>query len=179
MIPLPHQTRLYISSLDALAVFAGHLADFLRPGDVVALNGTLGAGKTTLIQHLGRALGFQEAVTSPTFVLMHEYASGRYPVLHVDLYRLGPENAEALSEELFETIDAGTSLVLVEWACYGPFLDPAITVALELSFSDVDGPVADADVPVDASATNPEELPRQIVLSANRPLPDVFGVNND
>lgn len=72
------------------------LAAFLRPGDVVAYWGDLGAGKTALTRGLARGLGITEPVTSPTYTLVNEYLSGRIPLFHFDMYRLGS------SEELFD-----------------------------------------------------------------------------
>ncbi|HEY8498401.1 MAG TPA: tRNA (adenosine(37)-N6)-threonylcarbamoyltransferase complex ATPase subunit type 1 TsaE [Limnochordales bacterium] len=91
----------------------------LEAGDVVALYGPPGAGKTTLVQGLARGLGAGErAVVSPTFVYVREVAGGRLPLYHVDLYRLAErrEGAAALVEQLGLDwyFDAG-GVVAVEW----------------------------------------------------------------
>lgn len=71
------------------------LGRLLAPGDVVLLEGQLGAGKTTLVQGIARGIGCTEPVTSPTFDLIHEYRSGRTPLIHIDPYRLqGPGELE-------------------------------------------------------------------------------------
>ena len=91
------------------------LADVLPAGTVVALVGTLGAGKTRLVQAVAGALGVpREEVTSPTFVLMNEYGGGRLPVYHFDAYRLRDEDEflELGPEEYFD----GPGLTFVEWA---------------------------------------------------------------
>lgn len=91
------------------------LADVLPAGSVVALIGTLGAGKTRLVQAVAEALGVpRHTVTSPTFVLVNEYAGGRLPIFHLDTYRLrdGDEFLDLGPDEYF---DAG-GLVFVEWA---------------------------------------------------------------
>ncbi|HHU31441.1 MAG TPA: tRNA (adenosine(37)-N6)-threonylcarbamoyltransferase complex ATPase subunit type 1 TsaE, partial [Clostridia bacterium] len=62
----------------------------LRPGDVVRLEGDLGAGKTTMAQGICRGLSVDEPVTSPTFAIMHHY-NGKYPVYHIDAYRIESE----------------------------------------------------------------------------------------
>ena len=75
------------------------LADVLQPGDVIALNGDLGAGKTTLARGILAALGLAEEAPSPTFAIVQPYEPPlvRLPVAHVDLYRLDePEDAEEL-----------------------------------------------------------------------------------
>ena len=91
------------------------LAALLPAGTVVALCGTLGAGKTRLVQAVATALGVpRAAVTSPTFVLAHEYLGGRLPIYHFDTYRLHDEDefVELGPEEYFE----GEGITFVEWA---------------------------------------------------------------
>jgi len=87
-----------------------------RPGDVVALVGDLGAGKTHLAKGMAEGLGAARAreVTSPTFVLCREFLGGRIPFYHLDAYRLkGPEDLEAIgAEEMLE----GDGLSALEWA---------------------------------------------------------------
>ena len=72
------------------------LAELLRPGDVIAYYGDLGAGKTAFTRGLAAGLGIREAVTSPTYTIVNEYLSGRMPLFHFDMYRLSS------SEELFD-----------------------------------------------------------------------------
>lgn len=85
----------------------------LPPRAIVALEGELGAGKTTFVQAVARGLGVSEPATSPTYALVHRYAGRRGPVFHLDCYRLrSPEEAADLGwETLLEEGDA----VLVEW----------------------------------------------------------------
>ena len=87
----------------------------LDTGDLVALVGPLGAGKTVLVRGLARGLGVadERVVCSPTYVLVHEYA-GRVPVFHVDLYRLADPAGELAGLGLEEMLRSG--VVLVEWA---------------------------------------------------------------
>ncbi len=89
------------------------LAAELAPGSVVALIGPLGAGKTRLVQAVCRALGVTEEVTSPTFVLINEYRSGRLPVFHFDAYRLRDDD-EFLELGPDEYFEAG-GMTFVEW----------------------------------------------------------------
>lgn len=90
------------------------LAELARPGDVIALSGPLGAGKTSIARGLLAALGLEEEAPSPSFAIVQPYAppETRFPVLHIDLYRLDdPEEAHELGLE-----DARTdSLLIVEW----------------------------------------------------------------
>lgn len=90
------------------------LADLVRPGLVIGLIGPLGAGKTRIVRAIAEALGADpEAIASPTFVLIHEYAA-RLPIYHFDTYRLpDPDEFDALGiDEYFR----GNGLCLVEWA---------------------------------------------------------------
>ena len=91
------------------------LAERLGRGDLVALVGELGAGKTVLVRGLARGLGVgdERAVSSPTYVLVQEYA-GRLPVFHIDLYRMVDAAGEVAQLGLEEMLEAG--VVLVEWA---------------------------------------------------------------
>lgn len=90
------------------------LADALAPGEVVLLDGDLGAGKTVFVQGLAAGLGIDpREVTSPTFTLVHEYRGGRLPLQHVDLYRLG---AVDLDDVGLDPDLAASGVVAVEWA---------------------------------------------------------------
>lgn len=102
-----------LSDPSEMRAVAQDLAAFLRPGDVILLKGDLGAGKTTWTQGLAKGLGVIEEVTSPTFVIISEYHSGRLPLYHIDAYRLeDPAEAENLGlPELFE----GDGVTVVEW----------------------------------------------------------------
>ena len=86
----------------------------LRRGDVVALTGDLGAGKTQLVKGIAEGLGIAQEVTSPTFTLIHEYRSGKLPLYHIDLYRLD-EAEEALKIGLDEYL-GGDGVTVIEWA---------------------------------------------------------------
>jgi len=91
------------------------LADVLPPGTLVGLIGTLGAGKTRLVQAVAAALGVPSgSVTSPTFILLNEYTNGRLPIYHFDTYRLKDEDEflELGPDEYFDS----EGLVFVEWA---------------------------------------------------------------
>jgi tRNA threonylcarbamoyl adenosine modification protein YjeE len=86
----------------------------LRPGDVVALRGPVGAGKTTFVRAVVRALhGSDEAVSSPTFVFRQRY-DGRPPIEHVDLYRIEDPAAE-LPELALDDAFAPDRIALIEW----------------------------------------------------------------
>ena len=83
-------------SADETQALGKELAESLRPGDVIAYFGDLGAGKTAFTRGIAEGLGVSEQVTSPTYTIVNEYLSGRLPLFHFDMYRLGS------SDELFD-----------------------------------------------------------------------------
>ena len=85
-----------------------------RPGEVFALSGDLGAGKTQFVKGFVAGLGSTIEVTSPTFVLVHEYGDGRLPVYHFDFYRV--ESRQALSRLGFDDYVFGDGVSVIEWA---------------------------------------------------------------
>ena len=102
----------------------------LRPGDVVALRGGLGAGKTAFVRGIASLLAPEARVSSPTFALMHEYA-GEMPLYHFDLYRI--PDAEELWSIGFEEFLGREGVVLIEWSenAEGELPQNRITVTIE------------------------------------------------
>jgi len=94
----------------------------LRPGDVLALSGDLGAGKTHFVKGLAEGLGVDADVTSPTFTLIHEYLGSRLPLFHIDLYRLETDD-EVLNIGLDDYLDS-EGITAIEWADKFPELMP-------------------------------------------------------
>ncbi len=99
-------------SPEATRELAARLSEVSAPGDVVCLWGDLGAGKTVFAKGFGVGLGIEDTISSPTFVLMAEYA-GRLPLFHIDLYRLASAT-EALDGGLLDDRQS-TGVVLIEW----------------------------------------------------------------
>ena len=101
-----------------------------EPPLVVTLSGELGAGKTTLAQAICAGYGATDAVTSPTYALVHEYPAPKSAVYHIDLYRL--ESAAQLTNIGWDEIVNGDALVIVEWPeRAGDRLPPHVPIALE------------------------------------------------
>lgn len=119
------------AATNALGQALGHLA---QPGDVLALSGDLGAGKTTLVQGIGAGLGVTDPITSPTFTLVGEY-DGRLHLYHVDVYRLAAATPEALAFGLDELL-GGDGLTVIEWADLVASILP--TDRLDVQFTWVD-----------------------------------------
>lgn len=104
----------------------------LQPGDVLALTGDLGAGKTCLVKGIAHGLGIAQEVTSPTFTLIHEYRGGRLLLYHVDLYRLDSvEQAVAIGIEDYLGNDGVT---VIEWAEKIESLLPPATRHVRIEF---------------------------------------------
>lgn len=96
---------------------AKSLADFLKEGSVLLLEGNLGAGKTTFTKGIAEGLGIKEVIKSPTYTLIREYQSGRLPLYHMDVYRLEEVGGDELGlEEYFQ----GEGVSIVEWATFIP-----------------------------------------------------------
>jgi tRNA threonylcarbamoyladenosine biosynthesis protein TsaE len=145
--------HLTIQTPDDMAELGAALARQLRAGDLVALNGVLGAGKTTLTRGLGAALGVRGAVTSPTFVLArtHPREDGGAPLVHVDAYRLG---SAAELDDL--DIDFEASIVVVEWAA--GMLDGVTDHWLEVSIVRPTGGSTTGPHTADDDAVEPREV---------------------
>ncbi len=94
-------------------LFGQRLGRLLEKGDVVCLNGDLGAGKTTLSKSIGEGLEVEDYITSPTFAIMNQY-NGRIPLYHFDVYRL--EGWHQLEDIGAEDYFYGNGVCLIEWA---------------------------------------------------------------
>ena len=106
------------------------LAGRLQAGDVVILQGELGAGKSELTRGIAKGLGVTETVTSPSFTILNVYESGRCPLYHFDWYRL--ESADELYEMGLDEYLGGDGIAVVEWAERCPEALPEKTIRIRL-----------------------------------------------
>lgn len=104
----------YSHSPEETEAFGAKYAAELSPGDVVALEGDLGAGKTAFSRGVLRGLGYTGRVTSPTFAIANEYRTASAPVVHFDMYRI--LDLDALYELGFDDYLDGAHIVLIEWS---------------------------------------------------------------
>ncbi|MFP5488797.1 MAG: tRNA (adenosine(37)-N6)-threonylcarbamoyltransferase complex ATPase subunit type 1 TsaE [Acidimicrobiia bacterium] len=135
-------------SLASTHAVAAAIASLARPGDIIVLAGEMGAGKTAFAQGFGRALGITEAITSPTFTLVHSYPvpGAKLTMHHADLYRLD-STSDVDDLALHELAEFG-GIVLIEWGdVAASTLGDHLEVRLSADDEPDDGP---ADEPVDA-----------------------------
>ena len=104
------------------ADLGARLAALLRPGDVIALSGPLGAGKTLFTSGIAAGLGVEEPVTSPTFILSRGYVSGFMPLIHADIYRLSTRNE---FDDLDLLSEASQGVLVIEW---GDVVEPILPI---------------------------------------------------
>lgn len=130
--------HIYLKDLAATEKFARLLARLVLPGDVICLNGDLGAGKTALTQQIARGLEVPEScyVTSPSFAILQEYP-GRIPLYHMDFYRLADETEV---EDLgFDEYFYLSGLTVIEWSERAVALIPEsrllLTMTIEMDLS--------------------------------------------
>lgn len=127
--------RYKLEGIEATHVLGNCLSMVLRPGDILLLSGDLGAGKTLLTKAIASGLGIKEQeVTSPSFMIIHEHLNGSLPLIHVDLYRLGP-NAH-MGRTGLEDYFNGQNVVIIEW---GEYLEDSLSKAalrIDLRFTD-------------------------------------------
>jgi tRNA threonylcarbamoyladenosine biosynthesis protein TsaE len=110
---------------------ARRLAQIVDGGDVITLNGQLGAGKTTFVQGFAEGLGIKDTVTSPTFNIVNSY-DGNFALNHFDMYRLENQDYDPV---LIELIDSD-AVSVIEWGQFAPGLIPADHLSINISVED-------------------------------------------
>lgn len=117
-----------VKTVEQTYSLAEKLANTLDGGNVILLNGDLGAGKTTFTKGLAKALGVKEEVTSPTFTILNVYESGRIRLNHLDMYRV--ESADELAELGIEDCFDDESVTVIEWNKFGHFDGQVIDISI-------------------------------------------------
>ncbi len=112
--------------------FGQELAKKLMPGDIVALIGDLGTGKTTLTKAIAEGLGISEMITSPTFTIVQEYHDGRLPLYHFDVYRI--MDIEEMYELGYEEYFFGGGICVIEWADLIEELLPKESIVIRIEY---------------------------------------------
>ena len=114
-----------LATADAAQAWGMQLAPTLAAGDVIALVGNLGAGKTQITRGIVAGMESKADVTSPTFTLVHEYLDGRLPIFHFDFYRM--ESAAEVIGVGWDEFLSEPGIIIVEWADMFPDLMPPHT----------------------------------------------------
>lgn len=129
--------RISIKCEDEMKALGLELANELEPGDVVALVGNLGTGKTTLSKYIAQGLGVTETLSSPTFNIVKEYRSGRLPLYHFDVYRLscGDELVDIGAEDYLY----GDGVCLIEWADIVADILPEESIVIRIEYGENEG----------------------------------------
>ncbi len=123
VVDMMKECRIYLRSLAETVHLGRRLGELALPGDIICLDGDLGAGKTTLTQAIARGLEVPEScyVTSPSFAILHEYP-GRIPLYHMDFYRL--QDSLEIADLGFEEYFNLSGLTVIEWSQRGNDLLP-------------------------------------------------------
>lgn len=125
--------QIRLNGLKDTEEFGIRLGKLLKSGDIVCLNGDLGAGKTTMTKSIGIGLDIEEYITSPTFTLINMYR-GRMVVYHFDVYRL--ENVDELYDLGFDEYFYGDGVCIIEWAEKIEKLLPEDRIIIDIKKSD-------------------------------------------
>lgn len=125
--------ELIAHSLEETEKIAMKLANFLRPGDTLTLEGELGSGKTTFTKGLAKGLGITRNVNSPTFTIVKQY-KGRIPLYHMDVYRLEDSDEDIGFSEYFH----GDGVSVVEWAKFIEDYLPEERLEINIEYTDDD-----------------------------------------
>ena len=127
---------LVTTSAEQTELLGKKLAELLRPGDVIAYFGDLGAGKTAFTRGFARGLGIADPVSSPTFTIVQEYPYGSGKMLyHMDLYRISDSDA-ALAFGIDDFLFAPNAISLIEWPERAEDLYPPDAVNIEIAHTD-------------------------------------------
>lgn len=121
--------KIVLKGLEDTKRFGEKLGALLKPGDIICLMGDLGAGKTTLTKSIGKGLGVEDYITSPTFTLINEY-KGRLNLYHFDVYRL--EGVSDLDDLGFEEYFYSNGVSIIEWGDKIASILPENTISIKI-----------------------------------------------
>ena len=124
-----------IKSEEDSAKLGRKIGEKAEPGSVLALIGDLGTGKTTLTKYIAAGMGVSEVITSPTFNIVKEYRSGRIPLYHFDVYRIGC--SEEMYDIGFDEYINGEGVCIIEWANIIEDILPDDYLKIELKYKDM------------------------------------------
>lgn len=127
----------YIKNEQETRSIGKKLAAELAPGIVIALTGDLGTGKTALTKSIAEGLGITEVITSPTFNIVKEYYSGRIPMYHFDVYRIG--DIDEMYELGYEEYFYGNGVCIVEWADLIEDIIPEDAIRIDIEYGENEG----------------------------------------
>jgi tRNA threonylcarbamoyladenosine biosynthesis protein TsaE len=163
-MPKPTDAKtIQVDGLAATQAIGSQIANLLQPNTIILLDGNLGSGKTTFVQALGKGLGIQTQITSPTFTLIDEYDCGRIPLYHIDLYRLEGEQINQLHlQEYWRGNDFPLGVVAIEWSSRLPIL-PQHYIKIELKRRSL--PLPSPDIGVDIEADLEPQSDREITFT--------------
>ncbi len=131
------EKTMIIRNEDETQAFGRDLAEDLEPGAVIALTGDLGTGKTTLTKSIAAGLGIDDVITSPTFNIVKEYRSGRLPLFHFDVYRIG--DVEEMYELGYEEFFYGEGVCIIEWADLIEDIIPEDAIRIYIEYGSKEG----------------------------------------
>ena len=131
------EEKIVIKNEEETKKFGEKLCEKLTAGSIVALTGDLGTGKTTLTKAIAAGLGVTDVITSPTFNIVKQYDSGRLPLYHFDVYRIG--DVDEMYEIGYEEYFFGDGVCVIEWADLIEEIIPDDAVRIEIEYGEKEG----------------------------------------
>ena len=131
------EKKIVIKNEEETKKFGEKLCEKLTAGSIVALTGDLGTGKTTLTKAIAAGLGVTDVITSPTFNIVKQYDSGRLPLYHFDVYRIG--DVDEMYEIGYEEYFFGDGVCVIEWADLTEEIIPDDAVRIEIEYGEKEG----------------------------------------
>ena len=131
------EKKIVIKNEEETKKFGEKLCEKLTAGSIVALTGDLGTGKTTLTKAIAAGLGVTDVITSPTFNIVKQYDSGRLPLYHFDVYRIG--DVDEMYEIGYGEYFFGDGVCVIEWADLIEEIIPDDAVRIEIEYGEKEG----------------------------------------